>query len=220
MKTLPTFWRNLIIIFLAFHVLFPLRHFFIQGDVRFTAEGGFMAWRVISLQKVNALLALIDGDNKPIYLYPRFYKWQFGRMAVDPYFAWLTAQDYCQKQEQKRFIAYHALKKKIEMNNTKKTYADLEVLAQALKPVVKIEASVVMLGSNKIAYLFDPRVNICQTEYNFFSHNKYIYKNYQEGQRAYLQIKRVAPERWVYDQQNKYGFIVHKDEKENKAQKK
>ena len=102
---LPRVALLLALLFIAFQVAMPLRHFAYPGNVRWTDEGYRFSWRVLVTEKTGLVKFRVaaDGTNEEWMVYPEEYltDLQVERMAYQPDMILATAHiildDYLDK---------------------------------------------------------------------------------------------------------------------------
>lgn len=84
------------VLYLGFQLLFPLRHFFIPGDVNWTEEGHRFSWRMMLRTKRGDVYYLVKdpATDQTVYVYPRTYLvWeQQKELPKHPDMIWQFAQ--------------------------------------------------------------------------------------------------------------------------------
>ncbi|MDX5481140.1 MAG: HTTM domain-containing protein [Hymenobacteraceae bacterium] len=98
---------NFFWIYLTFQLLFPLRHFFIPGDVNWTEEGHRFSWRMMLRTKSGTTrFWVVDPETKlEHYVHPRSYltQDQMRELAKHPDMIWQFAQ-FLKEEYQKKGI--------------------------------------------------------------------------------------------------------------------
>jgi len=152
--TMPVFQFNyfitgFIFIWAVFQIGFPLRHFFIPGNVSWTEEGHRFSWHMKLRSKSSELkfYAYIPGTDNRISLKAHQYltDWQFEKMSTRPYMIRQFAQ-----------YLHNELKKKGK--------GHFEVRVECYSS----------LNYRPHQLLIDPKADLARVDYSNFSHNEWI----------------------------------------------
>ena len=141
---LPVF-RNILLLYFIFQLVYPMRHWLIQGDVLWTEEGHRHSWRMMLRTKQSRFeMKTFDKElNKieVINLYDYLTSHQVRSMKVRPDMIWQFAQY-------------------IERNREK----DIEVYVSCFLSV----------NGSKFRSLIDSSVDLTEADWNIFKHNSWI----------------------------------------------
>jgi hypothetical protein len=148
----PSF-KNVIYIlgglYFIFQLMLPLRHHFIKDNVLWTEEGHRLSWRMMLRSRTGKItFKVVDKETqKPtiINLNDRLSKKQHRRIAAYPDFIWQFAQH---------------LKKEYQKNGK-----DISVYAVSSK---------VSINGKPYRAFVDPKVDLANTDWNYFWHNEWI----------------------------------------------
>lgn len=143
--------KYLLIPFFIVQLLYPLRHFLIEGNVIYTEEGNFHAWKMKAYIKTGTITfrvrELPDGPMEtfdPKILYNSF---QISRMKSKPDMIWQAAQQI--KQE----------------------------YAKQGKKVAVYATTSISLNGKPERLLVDPNADLAAEKWDYFFHNKWTLPN-------------------------------------------
>ena len=127
----------------------PIRHHFIQDDVLWTEEGHRLSWRMMLRSRGGNVQFRVtnkaNDESTIVDLEDYLTKKQKRRIASYPDFIWQFAQHLKKEYEEKgEEISVHALNSKVSVN-----------------------------GKAYRAFI-DPKVDLANTEWNYFWHNDWI----------------------------------------------
>jgi hypothetical protein len=80
-------WQPILIVFLCFQALFPLRHLVLPGQVVATEEGYRWSWRVMLVEKVGQVSFHVRTADDRIFVvdqFPELTSFQVKQMAIQP----------------------------------------------------------------------------------------------------------------------------------------
>ena len=149
---IPSYKNTLYIlggIYFLIQLALPLRHHFIKDEVLWSEEGHRLSWRMMLRSRGGTVKFKItnkeNGETTLVNLDDYLTKKQKRRIASYPDFIWQFAQRLKKEYSEKdQDISVHALNSKVSVN-----------------------------GKAYRAFI-DPKVDLANTEWNYFWHNEWI----------------------------------------------
>lgn len=166
LTTRRVFFSYCLMLYLAWQVYLPIRHYFIPGNVFWTEEGHRLSWRMMLRRKAGDMkVYVMIPDKKGVYakkeevvLYDYLLAKQIAKMAISPDMMWQFA---------------HFLKTDYEIKGIK----NVKVL---------VDAKVSINGSEFYQFT-NPRVNLAATKWSYFGHQNWIMDQPNELKLSFFQ---------------------------------
>jgi len=145
----PALPSYLLLVYFAFQILLPLRHWVIPGNVNWTEEGHRMSWRMMLRSKTGRgefkVRNSATGEEETINPSKFTSRKQARGVRRNPDMAWQFAQ-------------------KLEVEYNQRGWSEVEVYAN-------LKSS---LNGSPFVRVIDPTVDLTEVEWNYFWHNKWI----------------------------------------------
>jgi hypothetical protein len=143
--------KNILIIFFAFQLIFPLRSLLVAGNVAWHRQGYFFSWRMmLNSQEAAYFQFMVQIPDKDIQYWVEFEKLltyrQFCDTYHEPYFIWLLAQKLKADAQHKYQVA------------------NVKVFAKAM----------VSLNQHAPQPLIDKEIDLTTVDYSFFTTNIFV----------------------------------------------
>ena len=137
--------RNILLVYFAFQLIFPIRHWFITGDVLWTEEGHRHSWRMMLRTKQSILeIKTLDKDS--------------GKMEI------VNPHDYLKPHQ------VQSMKVRADM-----IWQFAQYLKRTKKQNIKIYVNCMLsVNGSQFAPLIDSSIDLSDIKWNIFKHNSWI----------------------------------------------